>query len=53
MRKDFEQDAKLKADDFGQKRMIFRPSGFNFNDEDGIIFQNVFSFKRNQKKLIK
>ena len=27
-----EKDTKLKADELRQKRMIFCPSGFNFND---------------------
>ena len=27
-----EKDTKLKTDELMQKRMIFYPSGFNFND---------------------
>ena len=32
LRVTYEKDAKLKADELGQKRMIFYLSGFNFND---------------------
>jgi hypothetical protein len=28
----YEKDTKLKANDLSQKRMIFCPSGFNFNN---------------------
>ena len=34
LKKDYKKDTKLKADELGQKRMIFYLSGFNFNNED-------------------
>jgi hypothetical protein len=42
LEKDYEKDTKLKADELGQKRMIFYLSGFNFNYSADFIFGKLF-----------